>query len=308
MRGGRLRRACFLWYAFLPLLPSSLAQQALVSVVVVDGGLTRVEYTLPVAGNVSVLVSLIGEPDASYLILVEDEGGRPLAYEVNETLGIMEVACLNASQVRVSYYTQALTSKSGKVWTVNFTSPYRVKLTLPPNSTVIYFNQIPEEVAVEGGVLSLVFSPGTVVVKYVFTYLAPPKEELPQGSAEKEANATEKEATSPASTAGRGGAPPSAGVTLGYLALMAIAALAAALALASRLRRSSAPYHALDLSEEESEILETLKRMGGCAFQSELQRVLNIPATSLWRRLRRLSEKGYVVIEKRSGRNYVKLS
>uniref|UniRef100_A0A7C3SM63 Winged helix-turn-helix transcriptional regulator n=1 Tax=Thermofilum pendens TaxID=2269 RepID=A0A7C3SM63_THEPE len=43
-------------------------------------------------------------------------------------------------------------------------------------------------------------------------------------------------------------------------------------------------------------------------FQSELGAKLNLPTTTLWRRLRRLQELGYVVIERRSGRNYVRLA
>ena len=301
-----------------PLLPTASAQQLLVSITILDGGLARVDYLIPAAGNISLTVPLIGEPDASYLILVQDEEGMPLAYEINETLGVIEVACLNVSEVRISYYTQALTYKRGKIWAVNFSSPYRVKLTLPPNSTVIYFSTVPEEVTVEGDALSFVFSPGTILVKYIFTYLAPPPEEKPpaQEAAEK-ANATREEvpqaynftqapnATLPEEQE----AAPTTGLHLDYLTLLAVAAvLAAAVAAVLWLRRGSPPYHAMELSEEEVEILEALRRMGGGAFQSELQRALDMPTTSLWRRLRRLREKGLVVIEKRGGRNYVKLA
>jgi len=317
------RRWSLIFLFLVPiLLLSASAQQPLVFVTILDSGLARVDYLIPAAGNVSLTVPLIGEPDASYLILVQDEEGMPLAYEINETLGVIEVACLNASEVRISYYTQTLTFKKGKIWAVNITSPYCVKLTLPPNSTVIYFSAVPEEVSVEGDSLSLVFSPGTILVKYIFTYLAPPPEEKPSapppgGEEGAEANVTEREApqaynaTQAANvTAGEEETPRPSGLPSTHLMLLALAAalIAAVIAAARLLRRGPLPYHALELSEEEVEILEALRRMGGGAFQSELQRVLNMPTTSLWRRLRRLREKGLVVIEKRGGRNYVKLA
>jgi len=319
--GSSGRRGYILVFLLLVSLlsPPASAQQLLVSITILDGGLARVDYLIPAAGNISLTIPLIGEPDASYLVLVQDEEGMPLAYEINETLGVIEVACLNASEVRISYYTQALTYKRGKIWAVNFSSPYRVKLTLPPNSTVIYFSTVPEEVTVEGDALSFVFSPGTILVKYIFTYLAPPPEEKPpaQEITEEEVNATGEEVpqaynftqASNATLPEEREAAPTTGLHPDYLTLLAVAAiLAAAVAAVLWLRRRSPPYYAMELSEEEVEILETLRRMGGGAFQSELQRALDMPTTSLWRRLRRLREKGLVVIEKRSGRNYVKLA
>ncbi|MCC6050954.1 MAG: hypothetical protein LM580_09620, partial [Thermofilum sp.] len=74
----------------------------------------------------------------------------PLAYAVNETLGFIFVANVNSSLVRASYYTQDLTSKAGAVWSLNFTSPYRVRVALPENATVTWLGRLPDSVYSRG--------------------------------------------------------------------------------------------------------------------------------------------------------------
>lgn len=42
-------------------------------------------------------------------------------------------------------------------------------------------------------------------------------------------------------------------------------------------------------------------------FQRELQKAVDMPPTSLWRRVKKPEELGYVKVEKRAWRNYVRL-
>jgi len=62
-----------------------------------------------------------------------------------------------------------------------------------------------------------------------------------------------------------------------------------------------------NLSEEDREIIELLKKKGGGMFQSEISQYVKMPTTTLWRRIKKLQELGYVKIEKVGGKNYVRL-
>jgi len=77
-------------------------------------------------------------------------------------------------------------------------------------------------------------------------------------------------------------------------------------ALAASRRRVEQAF--AELSEEDLAILEALRKAGGGAFQSELQKAVGMPSTTMWRRVKRLEKLGYVFVEKRAGRNYVKLA
>jgi len=54
-------------------------------------------------------------------------------------------------------------------------------------------------------------------------------------------------------------------------------------------------------------IIKTLEKKGGSAFQSELQRAIPIPKTTLWRHIKKLERMGIVRIEKVGNQNRVVL-
>ena len=124
-------------------LAAAAPPQPLLAITLYEGGLARVDAFVPTGGNVSVAVPLLGRLDPSLGVLVVDEWGEPLAYAVNEALGFIFVANVNSSLVRASYYTQDLTSKVGAVWSLNFTSPYRVRVALPENVTATWLGRAP---------------------------------------------------------------------------------------------------------------------------------------------------------------------
>ncbi len=275
-------------------------QASQVSIEIIDGGVARVRYTVYTEGVTELSIPLVGVPDPSFLLTVTDELNEPLAYELNETLGTINVACIDASEVRISYYTQTLTYKIGKTWYVNFSSPYMVNIILPPNATVTYLNKVPEEIVPVKGSISLLFEPGEVVVGYVFAYTP-----LPQPPSEPQQGGVSK----PPEETGKGADELKALLeSIAHYAIVIIAILALALTVAVAIHRRRAKRALEKLSEEDVQIIEGLKRLGGGAFQRELQRVVNLPTTTLWRRLKRLEDVGLIVIEKRAGRNYIRLA
>jgi len=93
------------------------------------------------------------------------------------------------------------------------------------------------------------------------------------------------------------------------LAIGVAAALAALAAVLVRGRRGGGRGGATvaGLSEVDERILAYLRERGG-AYESEIARELGIPRTTVFRAVRRLEEAGLVVVEKRGGRNFVRIA
>jgi len=250
-----------------------------------ETGLARVTYRVSAPLNFSVSLPLVGVPEESYGVLVLDENGEPLAYEIDEAEMSITVALLNSSEAIITYYTNSITAKLGNEWTVNCSPPLQATLVLPANASLLYVNPLPSEVRVEGDRLVLTFKPGPLLVKYMYIYRVP-------------------EGGGGAPGGGGEGGTQSAWLQQAMLMLAAVLFLAVISFALLYIRRRGAPGEA----EEEREIIEALRKMGGGAFQSELRDYLGLPNTSLWRKLRNLERKGLVKIEKRAGRNYVRLA
>jgi len=292
--------------------------QPLLAITLYEGGLARVDCFVPTGGNVSVAVPLLGRPDPSLGVLVVDEWGEPLAYAVNETLGFIFVANVNSSLVRASYYTQDLTSKAGAVWSLNFTSPYRVRVALPENATVTWLGRLPQRVYTVGARIVLEYEPGPVSLKYVVLYAPPPANQTapkPQQPAQQPPSqpGAQQPGAQPQQPPPQQQQQPSGWSQLlqpplVYALAAAAASAAAVVALVVVARRRGAEEALAELSEEDVRILDALRRLGGGALQSELQKAVGMPLTTLWRRVKRLERLGYVVVEKKAGRNYVRLA
>lgn len=275
-----------------------------VFITILDGGMARVKYTIYTEGVVELNIPLVGVPDPSLLLFVTDEFNEPLAYELNNTLGTINVVCVDASEVRISYYTQTLTYKMGKTWYVNFSSPYMVNLTLPPNTTVTYINKAPEEITVVKNSMSFLFEPGEIVVGYIFTYAPyqqPPSEPQRDGASKPPEQPSEQPGESITK-------PKSLFEFVVHYAIVIVTILALVLTIVLVIRRRALKEALERLSGEDILIIDGLKKLGGGAFQSELQKVVNLPTTTLWRRLKRLEDMGLIIVEKRAGRNYIRLT
>ncbi len=307
------------------LLAALLASQALaqrdgstVTLKVYPGGLVEVNYTLLTNGTEAVKVPLIGEPLESYGIIVVDQDGNLLAYDVNNTDNTLEIVAMGAEEVKVSYVTETLTSKSGDTWTINYTSPLPSTLYLPQGAVVTYISSLPSSANAVDDTVVLGFPPGPVLVQYIIPY--PPPQQGQQGkentggtqggqsgNTQGGTQTQTQPSTQPQKSQGEKGKPQEAGQGPGYLlyaglGAAAVAAVAAALLL-SRKRRLKTD----NLSEDDLAILRALESLGGEAFQSDIKKLVDLPTTTLWRRIRRLERMGYVEVEKRYGRNYVRL-
>jgi uncharacterized membrane protein len=243
-------------------------------------GYARVTHVLFANSGEPVEIPLLGEPEE---ITVVDEKEEPIYYVVeNLTLSIFP---LNDGTVTITYYTPFLTTKSGVFWTVNFNSTFPVTLTLPDNASLISINSIPDKVTPVGNSLILELSPGVWNITYIITSVGEPYEGQEEGQG--------------------GGKALGFPINPIYVVYVAIALLIAGVYYLSRRRKGKGVK---GLRPEDREIVEFLKKVGGSAYESEIQKSLALPKTSAWRAIKRLERLGIVKVTKEDGRNRVTLS
>ena len=273
-----------------------------------SSGAAFVTMHVKAEGAYALEVELVGVPDLMLGIIAVDERGNLLPVSYDPSGNSVSVITMNSSVVTISYVTNTVTAKYRELWLVNFTSPLPVEVLLPPNATLSGVYTSFTSLRVEKERLLLEFPPGAVMLSYA---LIPPLPPQPPRPAEGGAPAPVQPESPPSQQPAAPEQPPSqitppeGGVQyLWLVAAIAAAALAVVVAALLRLRRRVPA----ELSETDLEILRALQSAGGGMFQSELGAKLNLPATTLWRRLRRLQELGYIIVERRSGKNYVRLA
>jgi len=239
-------------------------------------------------------------------VLVTDEGGGPLAYDVRGAN--ITVYTLGVSKVVLEYDTVALTSMTAGVWTISFTSPYPLTLVLPENATIMYFNAPPSSIKSEGAGggsrLVLELSPGSWEISYVLEapIISPPPSPAPP--------------TTPPQGGAQPPQQPSPPILLPNALMLAVGAMVvAAVALSlfllkrrggvARVVSSATCLGALD--EGEAKVVELLRLKGGGALEAEIREALGLPKTTAWRLVRRLERKGLVVVRKVGNQNVVEL-
>ncbi len=201
-------------------------------------------------------VKLLGEPE---MIMVTDRTG-PLDYNLSD--GYLLVEALSG-EVNVTYETQALTSKVGKVWTLTVNESIGlVEVRLPKKVWIVGMSDLPLEIRdSEGGLVLLMESPFSL--DYVVLE-RPSSNDFPI-----------------------------------YLLILAIASL---ILLIWALRRQVR----VDLDELDRSILFSLEHREKSA--SELRKELEVPKSTLWRRLNRLESEGLVRIKRMDQGSSIRLT
>lgn len=220
-------------------------------------GSARVTHRVPADPPAIVSVELLGSPA---LLMVTDDGLNPL--EFNLTENVLSALLLEGEAVLVSYETK-LGSWNGSL--LEFTIPGsegRTVLIIPHNMTIVLVDPVPDAISSADGSIMLEYdNPLEIKVALV-------------GSPE--------ESAGPA-----GGQSTEEGALPTYLAILPIAA-----ALVVLLRRRKSP----PITEEEEAILDFVRRRGGRAYMSEIREALELPASTSWRKVRRLEKLGLVKV------------
>jgi len=263
-------------FAVLLFVSPALAQET-VKLVVYDDGYVRVELSiLPDNYTEPLVIPLVGEHVQD--IVVEDSRGNPLDFEdVNGTLLIYPGS---AELVKVFYYTPDLTSKSGIVWTLNFSSEVPFTVVLPEGSIIVDLSEVP--LRING--TSITMPPGNQSVSYIIETVPSPRGKNNPG-----------------------------------LALVASLILGALFAIGFFfVQRRKGPgrdakktleelLKGNELRDEEKLALKYLMEHGGRASQAEIRDSLGIPKTTAWRMFKRLEERGIVRVVRGRKENWVEL-
>ena len=260
-------------------------------------------------------------PESSEVAAVLGDG-EPLPYKVSNNTIYIETR--QKSEIKVIYYTQSFTSKIGDLWTIQLdfnTSDLTVEF--PPGAIIAGLSAIPELVVQQDSSLVFRFSIGNVTLRYYLKPLLTETGEESEGMApmeEKVKDQLEKEkpeASDKASESGEvsgyndtisgGNAVTQVSrkedITFFWYLLSGFAILIAIpIVLIYKMKKAS---KLAELSEEEADILQFLRKMGGRAYQSDIMRALGLPKTSTWRYIKRLEEKDLVKVEKIGGKNLV---
>ncbi|NJE55370.1 winged helix-turn-helix transcriptional regulator [Thermococcus sp. 21S9] len=312
-------------------LPIVLAQATVerVSVEVYSSGYVKVtEVVVPFNYSVAVEVPLLSENVTGLSVL--DENGKPLLFEKNRS--VLTVYVLNSTtRITITYFTDSLTSKEGKVWNLTYSFPYPVTIKLPPGAIVVDLSDVPLTITSN----SITMPPGNQSVSYILpppttsTTSSPSPTQTPTTTTTSSTSSTPSSTTSstsspvaipststspgepstPASSGGRNLLP-----ILGLLAVVGIPAVA--YWARNRKRPGGLPIskdelkeklEAMGLTDEEINALLYVYDQGGKAKQADVRKALGIPKTTAWRMFKRLEEKGLVRVYKRGKENWVEL-
>ncbi|MCW4044268.1 MAG: hypothetical protein NWE94_01975 [Candidatus Bathyarchaeota archaeon] len=275
---------------FLTAVPTVNAQanvEALSLAVYLDG-FVMVNYQLKLNQTYpAISVRLIGETYEEMLVV--DEQNLPLDYTItnNEAL----IYSLDTTEIAVSYFTQDLTAKTGKYWTLTANTPTNATVTLPATASIISINNVPELIQTVDSQVVLVMPAGVVEITYFTEHSLEPQ--------------TEKTDT----------------MSLIITALLLSTALPIAASVIWLLKRRKPPLVPTetksevdtkklfekhkDLRQEEIQVISFLAERHGTAFEAELYEQLNLPRTTTWRLLKRLQAMGIVDITKTRRQNSV---
>jgi uncharacterized membrane protein len=235
----------------------------------------------------SVNVTLLG--NAYEEMLVIDEQNLPLDYTIVD--GEAVIYSLNASQIKISYSTPDLTSKTGKYWTLIVQVTASTAVILPENASIISLNCVPELIESSNNQVTLVMPNGTIEITYITEH------SLNQQT--------------------QNNTPWSLIAALLFFPILSFIAVA----LWFMKRKKTPPSHPKEpenevdidklfekekyLRPEEVQVIHFLAGKNGTAFEAELYENLNLPRTTTWRLLKRLEKMQIVDIRKHRRQNVV---
>ena len=295
-------------------LPIVSAQGTLKSVnmTVYETGYVKVtEVFVPL--NVSVVVSVPLLTDDVAGIFVTDSKGNPLPFEQNGSR-VDVYFTGNVSEIVVTYFTAALTSKKGDVWTLRYSSKVPVTIHFPRGVIIVDLSDVPLSITEN----SITMPPGNQSISYTLPAPSPSPTPSPTSTTSTQTNSTPGPSPSPpTSPTGTGTGTPSEGNWYYALVLLAVPVVAGALYYLRRRGPSkempvgrdeyAKRLEELGLNDDEIKALLYVYDRGGKTKQADVRKALGIPKTTAWRMFKRLEEKGLVRVYKRGKENWVEL-
>lgn len=118
----------------------------------------------------SVDIPLLG--DACQDVVVTGSSGMPLGYST--FAGGVSVNTLGEVEMAVAYTTHDITAKSGKYWSINFTSDIPTWIAFPSGASIVSLSAIPEAIDTSGGRALLLMPAGGIAITYVLSVVGTP--------------------------------------------------------------------------------------------------------------------------------------
>jgi uncharacterized membrane protein len=242
-------------------------------------------------------------------ILSVDQTGAPASYEISGTN--ITIYTLGATSIDLSYFTSALTTKQGSVWTVDFTWAANSTVELPAQSTILSLSSAPISVTSQNVVPVLLLGPGAWEVSYGLPIETSQSQTSSSTKTGTTVSSSSTESTSGASSSASSSTTSSSGpspmVTPELVAvILAVIVLAGAAAFLVLRRRPSGGDPSA-LRPGDIEMLRFIKDRGGKVVEAEIRERFSVPRTTAWRQAKRLEQLGYLRVSKLGSQNQLEL-
>ena len=256
-----------------------VSPQSLTFIVYLDG-YVYVDYKVDVNQTYpAVNVTLFGESFENLLVVDELE----LLMSFSQTNNTILVNSLGANSLRITYFTQDLTSKLGKIWTLVVEVPINTSVELPVGAAIFSLGEVPELIDTRDGAVILVMPPGNLEVSYIVERQIFQTPDLLLWTLT---------------------------IILAGVTGICVYWLVKKRAVNRKERIRKVKVEEIfrvhrDLRPEEKEAIKLLAEKGGKAYEAELYEKLNLPRTSTWRLIKRLKKMEIVEITKSRRQNIV---
>ena len=218
-------------------------------------------------------------------VIIVDEEQSLIDYDIKDNN--LTIYSLGSKNVKVEFDTYALTNMSEGIWTVKFNLNYNAYVKLPEFAVIIYINNMPLDISVEGNRTVLYVDKGEWEISYFLMGKIPSTSPTPGSTGEKDWE--------------------NYLVTVVAIILFSISVFALLKMKRNRRDINSILKRHPDLNDDERRVLEFIVRRGE-VFEAALRKKFpEIPRTTLWRMLRRMESKGILKIEKVGLQNKVKI-
>ncbi len=302
-----IRNPTLIIYAVLVLgllaaaLPPATAQQSYSSEIIInDDGVVKVvingtavsglnKYPAPVDPIISTMTAMLN-------------GKEVASIYVNKTIYIATTA---NGTIQIQYIGNITSNDNYLEFNINnIGAP--VKLIVSPNIVLL---DIPSNIIsvknIDGKLVMVILPPATI--KYTITKTSQTTTPIPGGTAtttqpQQTTSTPRPQTQTPGqNTAAPPGQPIIPSTTIYILAAtIAIAVIGATIYYFKRMRATNIPDI---LDKTDKMILEEIKKAGGTIMQGELQKILGLPKATLWRRVKKLAQLGFLEITKEGNSN-----
>jgi len=292
-------------------------------ILVTDDGNAIVNETLSMPQNTTSITVPMLSAEVGNIVAV-DQSGLSASYEIgNDNITIYT---LGDTRVYLAYSTDALTTKQGAVWTLDYSWNSSSTLELPYESTILSLSDAPISVSEQDGSPVLALGPGSWEIGYGLPIVTTQTQTSSSARTSSSAtlggsSAASTVSSSPlsssasaasgssASSSGAGSGAPQGAAPLALVALAAAAGAAAALLVWRRRRGGRRPGGAdpSSLRPDDVEMLRFIRDRGGRVVETEIRERFNAPRTTAWRQAKRLEQLGYVRVKKVGSQNQLEL-